>query len=324
MSALGVESPLETTGEPVRSGRRRSAHNRSSRWTPYLLIAPALIAIVALLGYPLYKMVDISFLKYGRLQLFGTVAPKNIGFKQYTDLFGDSAFWTVVWRTIELCAYCVIISVGAGLLLALLMNRVSNWVRLTMTIVMLLVWATPQLVSTQIWAWFFNAQFGVLNWLLSQIPGVHMMGHDWFADPNQGLYVVTASLIIWGAIPFLAITLHAGMTMVPQELVEAAKLDGASRIQVFRSVILPVIKPLLVIVTTLSIIWDFGPFNQIFVLRQNHPEDSYQVLSIFMYQKSFGAGQYGVGAASAVITVLLMLGVMVFYVRQMFKIGDVD
>lgn len=326
MSALGVETPSSQEEPRSLRGRRRRPHRggTNSRLTPYILIAPALIAIVALLGYPLYRMVYLSFYKYEKPQLFGFLPAKYVGLAQYSKLFGDAQFWTVVWRTIVLCAFCVVLSICIGLLIALLMNRVATWVRLTMTVVMLLVWASPQLVSIQIWKWFFNAQFGLVNWVLSQIPGVDMMGHDWFADPKQGLYVVVSSLIVWGAIPFLAITLHAGMTMVPSELVEAAKLDGANKIQVFRNVILPVIKPLLVIVITLSVIWDFGPFNQIFVLRDTHPEDGYLVLSIYMQQQSFGASHFGVGAAAAVITVLLMLGVMVFYVRQMFKIGDAD
>ena len=125
-----------------------------------------------------------------------------------------------------------------------------------MTVVMMFVWAMPQLVSTQVFKWLVDADFGVVNWLIDQIPGVNFTSHSWFVDPRQG-WTVIGALVLWGAIPFLAITLYAGLTQVPRELVEAATVDGASGWQVFRSVTLPILRPLLSIVTTLSVIWDF-------------------------------------------------------------------
>jgi N,N'-diacetylchitobiose transport system permease protein len=215
------------------------------------------------------------------------------------------------------------LSVFFGLCIALLMRRVSPGVRLVMTIAMMLVWAMPQLVASQVWVWMVDADFGVVNWLIDQIPGVDFAKHSWFADELQGWTVITA-LVVWGALPFLAITLYAGLSQVPRELTEAATVDGANPWQTFLAVTLPILRPLIVIVTTLSVIWNFQVFTQIWVLRYSKPELEYQTLGTYMYTQAFGSGYYGLGSAISIITVLLMLGVMAFYIRQMFKIGDVE
>jgi N,N'-diacetylchitobiose transport system permease protein len=192
-----------------------------------------------------------------------------------------------------------------------------------MVITMMFVWAIPQLVSAQIFKWMVDADFGVLNYMIDQIPGVDFANHSWFADPTQGWIVIT-TLVVWAGIPFLAITLHAGLTQVPQDLREAALVDGASSWQTLRNIILPVLRPLIVIVTTLSVIWNFGLFTQVWALRDSKPEQEYQTLATYAFTQAFGRNEYSLGSAISVITVILMLGVMAFYVRQMFQIGDVD
>jgi N,N'-diacetylchitobiose transport system permease protein len=192
-----------------------------------------------------------------------------------------------------------------------------------MVVAMMLVWAMPQLVATQVFGWLVDTNWGVVNWLLDKIPGVDFSNHSWWIDPLQGWSVIIA-LIVWGAIPFLAINLYAGLSQVPRELTEAAEVDGASGWQVFRSITLPAIRPLLMIVTTLSVIWDIGMFTQPFVIRLGQPEPQYQTLAVYSYVQAFGQHDYSLGSAISVLAVLLTLGVTVFYIRQMFQIGDAD
>jgi N,N'-diacetylchitobiose transport system permease protein len=135
---------------------------------------------------------------------------------------------------------------------------------------------------------------------------------------------VIIGLIVWGAIPFLAITLYAGLTQIPRELIEAAVVDGAGPWAAFRNVTLPLLKQLLVIMTTLSVIWDIGAFTQIYVMRGSKPELEYYNLAIYSYQEAFAKSNYSLGSAISILSVVLMLGVTIFYVRQMFKIGDAD
>jgi N,N'-diacetylchitobiose transport system permease protein len=301
----------------------RTQRRRWDRFTPYVLAAPALLLLAALLGYPLYRMAVVSLQKYERPQLWGTRPAEWIGLGNYTKLLGDSTFWDVIRRTALFTVFAVGISVLLGLAVALLMRRVYGWVRLPMTVAMMLVWAMPQLVAAQVWVWMVDADFGVVNWIIDQIPGVDFEKHSWFASDTQGWGVITA-LVLWGAIPFLAITLYAGLTQVPKELTEASTVDGANAWQTFRAVTLPILRPLIIIVTTLSVIWDFQVFTQVWVLRYGKPELQFQTFATYAYTQAFGQGKYGFGSAVSIITVLLMLGVMAFYVRQMFKIGDAD
>jgi N,N'-diacetylchitobiose transport system permease protein len=291
--------------------------------TPYVLATPVVVLLVAVLGIPVYRMIVVSLQKYERPQLWGTRPTEFIWFANYTKLFSDSGFWDVVLRTAKFTVCAVVLSVLVGLGIALLMQRVSTWVRIAMTIAMMLVWAMPQLVAAQVFTWMVDADFGVVNWMIGRIPGVNFDKHSWFADPTQGWIVITA-LVVWGALPFLAITLYAGLSQVPTELVEAATVDGANAWHVLRAVTLPILRPLLVIVSTLSVIWDFQVFTQVWVLRYGKPELEYQTLATYAYTQAFQSGRYGFGAAVSIITVLLMLGVMAFYIRQMFRIGDAD
>jgi N,N'-diacetylchitobiose transport system permease protein len=304
--------------EPPRRTRRRRQES-----TPYVLALPTLLVLGALLGYPLVKMVMLSFQNLTLRALFSGEPPPWVGFDNYTSALKDPFFWTVVLRTVVVAAICVGLSVGSGLVLALLMRRVSGWVRITMVVAMMLVWAMPQLVATQVFGWMVDADWGVVNWVIDRIPGVDFTNHSWFASSTQGWGVIIA-LVVWGAIPFLAISLYAGMTQVPRELIEAAVVDGAGGWAVFRHVILPILRPLLVIVTTLSVIWDMGLFTQVYVMRNTKPELDYYNLSIYAYVEAFGKSNYSLGSAISIITVLLMVGVMALYVRQMFRIGEAD
>lgn len=326
MDVLATERPAGQPGsdvpEPTRRRGRFGARGRT-RLTPYLLSLPSLVVLGALLAYPLYLMVHISLQKFERAQLFGTRPAQWLGLGNYTRVLRDPFFWTVVRNTVVFTVVTVAVSVLAGLLIALLMRQVSRPVKLAMIIAMMLVWAMPPLVAAQVFKWMIDADFGVVNYLIDRVPGVNFFKHSWFLDPAQGWTVITA-LVVWGAIPFLAITLHAGLTQVPRELIEAATVDGANPWQVFRSVTLPILRPLIVIVTTLSVIWDFQVFTQIWVLRDSKPEREYYSLSIYGFVEAFGVGRYGLGSAIALLTVLLMLGAMAFYLRQMFKIGDTD
>jgi N,N'-diacetylchitobiose transport system permease protein len=324
ITAPDVEPTRTADSEPGPSGSPRQRRGRSwDRFTPYGLIIPAVILLLALLAYPVYRMIVVSLQKYEQPQLWGTRPPEWIGLANYQKLFKDPTFWAAVEHMVIFTAVSVALSVLLGLGVALLMRRVSTWARYAMTVAMMLVWAMPQLVSSQVFAWMIDADFGVVNWLIDQIPGVDFSKHSWFADPIQGWSVITA-LVIWQGLPFLAITLYAGLSQVPQELAEAATVDGAGAWQVFRAVTLPILRPLIGIVTTLSVIWNFQLFTQVWVLRFSKPETQYQTLTTYSWAQAFNNGKYGYGSVVAIVTVLLMLGVMAFYIKQMFKIGDAD
>jgi N,N'-diacetylchitobiose transport system permease protein len=316
---------LDTASRPRRSlaGSLRAAKRAR---LPYLLILPAVLILVAVAGWPLVKIVQLSLQEQesGKRALFhnGGSTP-FVGLRNFTHVLTDSTFWTVALRTLVFTVVNVGLSLVLGIAIALLLNRISAWARIVLTAVLLFVWAVPSTVSTQVFYWLFSNQYGAVNYLLNQLPGVHMQGHDWFADPHQGLAVITI-VVVWGALPLLAISLYAGITQIPREVLEAAHVDGAGPWQTFRNVTVPFLTPLLVILTTLSIIWDFGVFNQIWFMRNGHPEPGYQTLGIYMYANGIGSSRYNLGATIGVLMMLCLLGVMVLYIRQLFKIGDAE
>jgi N,N'-diacetylchitobiose transport system permease protein len=290
---------------------------------PWLLLAPCLLILALVMGYPLARLVTLSFQKFGQSQLWGFQPAESVGFDNFAKVLGDGEFWTVVVRTIVFAAGAVVFTMVIGMAIALLLQRVSGWLKVLINVVLVASWGMPVIVATTVFKWLFDSDYGVFNALLSKLPGVEMIGHNWFASGPEGLAVIML-LVVWGAVPFVVITLSAGLTQVPKELEEAARLDGAGSWGVFRYVTLPVLKPIIVMLTTLSVIWDMGVFPQVFVMRNGHPEPEFQVLNTYSYDRAFVVNDYAQGSAIALITVLLLLGVVAVYMRQMLKIGEVE
>jgi N,N'-diacetylchitobiose transport system permease protein len=316
----------ETSGpapvqEPPRRGFLAAGH-----YIPYAMILPAVAALAGVLAYPLFKLFDLAFQNINRYSyLVNPALGKYVGFDGFTKVFGDGQFWEVVLRSVYFTAELVVLSMVLGMLFALLLNRVSGWVKVTCITVMMFVWAIPALVTGTVFRWLFASNGGVVDYVGYLFTGDEKTKHyDWFADPNVGLYVVGAAVIIWGALPFLVLGLNAALTQVPKELMEAATLDGAGPLQAFRHVVIPVIRPFLMISAALSFIWDFQVFAQIFSLRNTSPEPGYWTIGTYLYQKGIVASHYSDSSVISIAMILLMLAVLVFYIRQMLKIGAQD
>ncbi|MFE8016002.1 carbohydrate ABC transporter permease [Streptomyces antibioticus] len=329
MSAADTTTPAKVPptrpSPPPRASVRKPPRRRgeAGAGTPWLLLAPCLLVLALVMGYPLVRLVTLSFQKFGQSQLWGFQPAESVGFDNFAEVLGDTEFWQVVLRTIVFAAGCVILTMVIGMLIALLLQRVSGWVKILVNIALVASWGMPIIVATTVFKWLFDSDYGILNAVLSRLPGVDLIGHNWFASGPQGLAVIML-LVIWGAVPFVVITLSAGLTQVPAELEEAARLDGAGAWGVFRYVTLPILKPIIVMLTTLSVIWDMGVFPQVFVMRNGHPEPEFQLLTTYSYDRAFVVNDYSQGSAIALITVLLLLGVVAVYMRQMLKIGEVE
>jgi len=288
---------------------------------PYALLAPSIVVIGAILAYPLYFLFRLSFEHYG---LFELIRHKGqwVGLHNWGVVLHDSTFWHTLLRTIVFTAVNVGLTMVLGTLIALLLVQVSGVVRVLITSALVLAWSMPVVVAVQLWYWMTNFQNGVLNYVLTKLHAGDYIGHDWYATPTSALGLTT-SLIVWGAIPFVTITVYAGLAQVPHELLEAAAVDGAGPLRRFRDITFPVLKPIFLILTSLSIIWDFGVFTQPFLLLQSRPNPDYYLMSIYLYEKSIGLHEYGLGSAIALLMLAIMLVLSFFYVRQMVRIGDV-
>ena len=270
------------------SSRRRprwSRHRIAGVAAPYALLAPAAIVIGAVLAYPLYLLVRLSLERYG---LFELIRHKGvwIGVDNYTKILHDGQFWHVVARTIVFTAVNVSLTMVLGTAIALLLVRLHTFVRILLTAGLVFVWATPVVVAVDIWRWLVDPEFGVANWVLTKLHVGDFTHHDWFVNPWSGLGVITA-LVVWGAIPVVTITVWAGLSQVPEELLEAARLDGAGSFAIFREVTFPLLKPIFIILASLSIIWDFQVFNQIWIMLDQRPSTDYFLMSIYSFVESF-------------------------------------
>ena len=287
---------------------------------PYLLILPVVAVIGVMLGYPLYKLVTLSFQRY---QLAELIQQKGtwIGFDNYESVLRDSVFWDTLLRTVIFTIANVGLTMVIGTLIALLLVRVSTWVRVLLTAGLVLAWSMPAVVAVQVFYWMTNFQNGVLSYVLAQI-GIGAEQHDWYATTFSKLAMVTL-LIVWGAIPFVTITVYAGLAQVPRELVEAAEIDGAGPLRVFRDVTFPVLKPIFLILTSLSIIWDFGVFTQPYLLiGASHLDETNYLMGVYVFLEGYSQSNYGRGAAISLLMLVIVAALSVVYVRRMVRMGD--
>jgi N,N'-diacetylchitobiose transport system permease protein len=287
---------------------------------PYVLIAPVVVTIGLILGYPLYYLVRLSLQRYG---LFELIRHKGVGvgLANYRSVLHDQVFWHTLVRTIVFTAANVAMTMVLGLLIALLLVRVSKPVRLLLSSGLVLVWSMPVVVAVQVWYWMTNFENGVVNYALTQLHLGSFEQHDWYASTFSQLSMVTL-LIVWGALPFVAITLYAGLAQVPRDLLEAASVDGAGAWMKFRDITLPILRPILLILTSLSIIWDFGVFTQPYLLiGQSKITPGNFLMSIYLFEEGYFKSDYGRGAAISLLMLLIVGVLSVVYVRRMVRIG---
>jgi N,N'-diacetylchitobiose transport system permease protein len=309
-------------GAPWPRRRRRPLAARLAQGaSPYLLILPVLVATAALLGYPLYNLVRLSFQHYGLFELIRHHG-QSVGLANFSSVLHDRIFWDTLLRTVVFTAANVVLTMGLGTLLALLLTKVSGWARVLLTSGLVLVWATPVVVAVQVWNWMTNYQNGIVNYVLTQLHVGDYAQHDWYTTTFSQLGLVT-TLVVWGAIPFITISVYAALTQVPGDLVEAAEIDGARSWQVFRDVTLPILRPVLLILTSLSIIWDFGVFTQPFLLiGQGHIQPSNYLMGIYLFEEGYVKTDFGRGAAISILMLLMVAALSVVYVRKMVRLGD--
>lgn len=288
---------------------------------PYALIALSIAIIGGILAVPLGWLIWISLQHYGLKELIQHQG-QWVGIDNYRSILVDPLFHQVIVRTLLFTFAAVGLTVVLSTLLALLLLRVSRFVRVIVMSALVFVWATPVIVTVDIWQWMFDFEFGVINYALTQLHLGNFIHHNWFDNPIQGWAVVTV-IVVWGAIPFVTITLFAGLLQVPSDVIDAAQVDGAGAWQRFRYVTAPMLKPLFLIVISLSTIWDFGVFTQPYVLLNERPSSDYFTIAIYSYRESFGVTQYGLGAAIAVIMVAVLVIVTLFYVRETVRVAEI-
>ena len=287
------------------------------RSLPYTLLLPAALALVVALGYPLVRQVVLSFQEYGLAQQFGQPATW-VGLQNYTDLFTDSYLWTVVVRSLVFCFVNAGLTMAIGIAVALLLGQVARSVRILVQAGLLLAWAMPVLAGLTIWQWLFDSQYGVINYVLTNL-GFDFEGHSWLLEPRS-FFTVATVIVVWMSVPFVVFTVYAALTQLPAEVLEAAEVDGAGPWARCRYVVVPTVKPVLMVVGLLQIIWDLRVFTQIYVLQKAGGVTSEtNLLGTYIYRLGIGEGSFGLAAAVAMFMLLLTVVITAGYVRSMLR-----
>ena len=300
-------------------GQSSISRPRKIKPWPYLLVTPSLVALGLILGYPILKLFSLSLERYGLSEI---IAGKGVfvGLGNFSEILTDKDFWTILERTLFFTFGMVAVSIIVGAWLAHLMLNMHSKIRNVLNLVLILVWAMPQLVSISVWRWLFSFEFSIVTEIINNL-GFNMDKHNYFVNTFSG-FLIIGGCVAWGALPFITISIYAALTQVPQDLIEAAEIDGANPRQVFQNIIFPMLLPVYVILISLSTIWDFQVFSHIWIFLDSRPSADYYTIAIYAFQKSFGLSEYGKGAAISIVMIIALIGVTGYYMRQMMKMGD--
>jgi len=294
---------MATVAHPIAIPRPLSGERRRIRFAPYLLVLPAGIYVLALIGFPLvlgvwYSLTDVTVARDGVF----------VGLRNFVDATKDPTFRLAVRNTLIIGVIATAAKITLSVALAFLMLGAFPG-RKILRALFVLPWTVPIALSTIGWKWMFNSQFSVINWLLHQV-GIIDQNIQWLGAPIAAMFAVIL-VSTWRAVPFGAITVLAGLTAVPADVVDAARIDGASWWQRFTRVIVPIIAPILYIALLFDLIFTLSELIVVFLLTGGGPVDQTQVLANYALQVGVVGSQLGQGAAIAVylLPVLLILTV---------------
>ncbi|CAL9646663.1 Melibiose_raffinose_stachyose import permease protein MelD [Streptomyces sp. enrichment culture] len=300
----GREPKTATAPDPDRLRRRR-------RLTQWGFVAPAVVFMLLFFGYPLVRNVVMSFQHYTPKTFFTGESPFN-GTDNWSNVFQDALFGKALWHTLVFTAGSLVGQFGIGLALAVFFNRRFPLNGVLRSLI-LLPWLVPMVVSGVVWRRILDQDTGVLNTFLDTI-GLGSGHTPWLTSPDMALLSVIL-VNIWIGIPFNMVILYGGLQEIPKELHEAAALDGASAWRTFRSVTLPMLKPVVTVVLVLGFMSTVKILDLILALTDGGPADATQTLGTLTYQNSFVQLDFGAGAVVGNVLILISAVFAVFYLR---------
>jgi trehalose/maltose transport system permease protein len=302
------------TPAPTPRRRRRTKLQRRQTRLGWLLLLPALAVVAFVAFYPLGKTIYQSFTD--QQFLVGIEPTKWVGIQNYKDLWHDVDFRNSVWLTIKFTLITVAFEFVLGLIVALVVNS-SFRGRGVMRAVMLVPWAIPTVVAAQMWKWMLNDTFGVVTDLSKKTHVVSQSNPpSWLTDHPLAS---VAAVDIWKTTPFVALLLLAGLQVIPKDLYEAAAVDGATKIQQFFRITLPLLVPAILVTLIFRTLDALRVFDVFYVFFGNRPDT--QTMAVYDQSTIVGDGLVGYGAAISVAIFLIIAIFVIIYVTVM-RVGD--
>jgi len=294
--------------------RRGLALRLPENWEDYALAAPGALFLIAFMIFPLVYNIDISFRD---LTLFTMLQGGSyIGLRNYELILGDPLFWRSVRVTLVFTAACLVIQMLAGFALALFFNRAFPGRNLFRAL-FLLAWMIPVIISATLFGWMLNPDFGIINHLL-QVTGLTGGPIRWVVDPETAILAIIL-VKVWTAIPVNMMILLAGLQTLPGDVYEAAAVDGVSRPRQFLHITLPLMRPTVLILLMLNLIYTFKAFDLILVLTGGGPVDSTTVMQFYAYKQAFTLFDFGKGAAASNLVLVILIVLAVGYLHLQRK-----
>jgi multiple sugar transport system permease protein len=278
-------------------------------WTPYLFAAPLVVYLLLFQGYPLLQELYLSFTS---TSLLSPAEHKFVGLQNYADLAAVADFHHVLIVTAIYTIGCVVLAIGLGLAAALLLDAPFPGRGIARSLVTI-PWAAPPVAVALIFIWMFNGQYGVFNHVLHGL-GLSAGMESWLDSPTFALPAVLLTTV-WQIFPFSSVVILAALQGVSSELREAAVIDGADRLSVFRAVVWPTIQPTVALLALFVTIWSLRRFDLIWLMTQGGPIGSTNTLVIELYRKAFVYRDLGQGAAVGMVGLTIALLITVLYFR---------
>ncbi|WP_340279023.1 sugar ABC transporter permease [Pantoea agglomerans] len=279
----------------------------------WVLLAPMLLVMLLLTAWPLLRTIWLSFTDAALIGSGET--PAWIGLENYLYALSDPDFRASIWRTLYFTLVSVTVEGIIGVLVALLLNQKFIG-RNVLRVLVILPWALPTIVNAMMWRLNFNPDYGSINALLSQL-GIIDGYRSWLGSPEAALNAVMFA-DIWKNYPLVTLLVLAALQSIPEDLFEAARLDGASAWRRFRAITFPAIVAPLGVALVLRTIDAFKIFDIIFVMTRGGPVDSTKTLSFFVYQESFSYLRAGSGAAYAILMTLMCALLITLYLLMLW------
>ena len=267
------------------------------------------------LAFNFIPFIDTLILSFKNAKL---ILPEErfAGFDNYQAILTHSRFWHSLFITLSFTFVSISLEAMLGLCLGLMMNRLSpvnNFLR----ILILIPWTIPTVVTAKIWQWMFDYNLGILNYLF-EVAGIHRI--NWLGKPLLAFFSLVIA-DVWKTAPFVAVIVLAGLSAIPQEICKASVVDGANNWQRFRFITLPLLLPILGVAILFRAIDALRIFDLVYILTGGGPGGSTETLSVYAYKLFFYKGDFGQGAATSVIVLLLVAGFGYFYTKKTFEMG---
>ncbi len=282
---------------PARVRRRVSALERREHWWFLAFISPWIVGFLAYFLYPVIASLVLSFTRYNIVQ-----PARWIGLDNYRTLLSDPVFWKSMQVTYEYAIVAIPLLMGAGLLLAVLLNVRVAGMRVIRT-VFYLPSLIPQVSLALLFVWLLTPEFGLLNYALYML--LHVQGPDWLGDPRWTMPAVWL-MSLWG-VGSTMVLLLAGLQGVPKELYEASAIDGAGPWRQFRAITIPMISPVLFFLLITGVIGALQTFTNIYVLTGGGPDYATEFYNLYLYQNAFLFHKMGYASAQAWILFLMAI-----------------